>query len=152
MKRQRNPGMAADKTSRIALRFVKATATTAALLLAACQSGGPKDYAEFHAAQDPVHVADRIADNVGACWIKGQAAFVDYTYASELTSYANRPRVLIVPKKDPHGLPKLVIEASAAKRGSSVKLFGPLMGGPEAAAISRDVERWAGGATGCSGA
>ena len=107
MKPQRNPGTAANRMSRLAFRSIRATAV---LLLAACQSGGPKDYAEFHAAQDPVHVADRIADNVGACWIKGRAAFVEYTYASELTSYANRPRVLIVPKKDPHGLPKLVID------------------------------------------
>jgi hypothetical protein len=99
-----------------------------------------------------VHVAARIADNVGACWIKGRAAFAEYTYASELTSYSNRPRVLIVPKQDPHGLPKLVIEASAAKRGTSVKLFGPLMAGPEAAAIAADVERWTGGATGCPSA
>ncbi len=123
---------------------------TVSALLAACQSSGPQDYAEFHAAQDPVHVADRIADNVGACWIKARPAFAEYTYASELTSYANRPRVLVVPKKDPHGLPKLVIEASAGKRGTSVKLFGPLMAGPEAGTISRDVERWAGGGSGCS--
>ena len=79
-------------------------------------------------------------------------AFAEYSYAPELTSYSNRPRVLIVPKKEPHGLPQLVIEATAAKRGTSVKLFGPLMGTAEAPAITRDVERWAGGASGCSGA
>ena len=61
------------------------------------------------------------------------------SYAPELTSYSNRPRVLIVPKKEPHGLPQLVIEATAAKRGTSVKLFGPLMGTAEAPAITRDV-------------
>ena len=118
-------------------------------LLASCQSA-PKDYAEFHAAQAPVNVATRIAENVRACWFGGErAAFADYSYAPELNSYSNRPRVLIVPKAEPHGLPKLVIEASAAKRGSSVKLFGPLMASSEAPAISRDVQRWASGASGC---
>ena len=118
-------------------------------LLAACQSA-PKDYAEFHAPQAPVNVATRIAESVRACWFGGErSAFAEYSYAPELNSYSNRPRVLIVPKAEPHGLPKLVIEASAADRGSSVKLFGPLMASPEAAAITRDVARWADGATGC---
>ncbi len=118
-------------------------------ILAACQSA-PKDYAEFHAPQSPVNVASRIAENVGACWFGGaRPVFADYSYAPELNSYSNRPRVLIVPKAEPHGLPKLVIEASAAERGSSVKLFGPLMASSEAPAISRDVERWASGGSGC---
>jgi hypothetical protein len=118
-------------------------------IVAACQSA-PQDYAEFHAPQSPVNVASRIAENVGACWFGGaRPAFADYSYAPELNSYSNRPRVLIVPKAEPHGLPKLVIEASAAKRGSSIKLFGPLMASSEAPAISRDVERWASGASGC---
>ena len=119
------------------------------MLLAACQST-PQDYAEFHAPQSPVNVATQIAENVRACWFGGaRPAFADYSYAPELNSFSNRPRVLIVPKAEPHGLPKLVIEASAADRGSSVKLFGPMMGGPEAAAISRDVARWAEGQSGC---
>ena len=120
--------------------------------LAGCQSA-PKDYAEYRAAQDPVTVAARIAENVGACWFKEpRPAFAVLIYAPELTSYANRPRILLVPKNDPAGLPKLVVEVVKAERGASVKLFGPMMGGAEAGAISRDVERWAGGATGCSGA
>ena len=91
-----------------------------------------------------------LAENVRACWFGGaRPAFADFSYAPELNSYAGRPRVLIVEKSDPGGLPKLVIEASKAERGASVKLFGPLMAGGEAPAISRDVERWAGGAAGC---
>ena len=121
-------------------------------LLAACQTGGAsKDYAEFRSAQDPGSTAARIAENVGACWFRGaRPAFADLSYAPELNSFANRPRVLIVSKSDPGGLPKLVIEASAAERGASVKLFGPLMAGGEAAAISRDVERWTASAGGCT--
>ena len=110
----------------------------------------PVDYAEFRSNQDPSAVAARIAENVGACWFAGgRAAFAAYSYTPELTSYSNRPRVLVVGKANPTGLPKLVIEATQADRGSSVRLFGPLMATAEASAISRDVGRWASGSTGC---
>lgn len=123
-------------------------------LLAACQTGGggeTRDYTEFRSAQDPGRVAARIAENVRACWFGGaKPAFAQYSYAPELNSFSNRPRVLIVRKVDPGGLPKLVIEASASGHGASVKLFGPLMASAEAPAIKRDVERWTAGATDCT--
>ena len=147
MKRQRNPGSAPQQSSRIALRFIRATG---AILLAGCQSA-PTDYLAFESRQEPLNVAARIAENVGACWFAAdRPAFADFSYAPELASYSNRPRVLIVEKADPTGLPLLVIEAVEADRGASVKLFGPLMASAEAPAIRRDVERWAGGASGCS--
>jgi hypothetical protein len=122
----------------------------AAFLLAACQSAPQNDYHEIRAAQDPHSVAGHIATQVGACWFAGaRPAFAAYSYAPELNSFAGRPRVLIVPKSDPTGLPKLVIEASQAKEATSVKVFGPLMASAEGPAISRDVARWAGGAAGC---
>jgi hypothetical protein len=127
------------------------TVATAALafLLAACQTA-PKDYAEFRSGQDAMTTAARIAENVGACWFSGdRTAFADYSYAPELTSYSNRPRVLIVPADDPAGLPVLIIEASREDRETRVKLFGPLMASAEATPIARDVERWAGGSSGC---
>ena len=121
------------------------------VLLSACQTGGAsRDYAEFRSSQNPGATASRIAENVRACWFGGErSAFAQYSYAPELNSYSGRPRVLIVPRADPAGLPKLVIEASAAEHGAIVKLFGPLMASAEAAAISRDVARWTGGASGC---
>ena len=73
-------------------------AAALALILTACQSA-PPDFAEFSSPQSPVNVATRIAENVGACWFGGaRPAFADYSYAPELNSYSNRPRVLIVPK------------------------------------------------------
>jgi hypothetical protein len=85
-----------------------------------------------------------------ACWFSGaRPAFAGYSYAPELNSFSGRPRVLVVQKSDPGGLPKLVIEATEAGRGSAVKLFGPLMATNEASAISRDIGSWTGGATGC---
>ena len=121
-------------------------------LLAACQTGeASRDYAEFQSRQDPGTTAARIAERVRVCWFGGaRPEFAAFSYAPELNSFANRPRVLIVPKADPGGLPKLVIEASVSGHGASVKLFGPLMAGGEAAAIGRDVERWTAGASGCT--
>ena len=125
-------------------------AALATLALAACQTS-PTDYLEYRSRQDPMTTASRIADNVGRCWFSGErTAFADYSYAPELASVANRPRVLIVPADNPTGLPVLVIEASRESRETRVKLFGPLMASAEAGAIARDVERWSGGATDCS--
>jgi hypothetical protein len=137
-------GSASEKTPAVIIL------AAAALLLAACQSG-PKDYLEYRSPQDPVTVAARIAENVGRCWFAGgREGFSALAYSPELTSYSDRPRVLIVPKAEPHGLPRLVIEASRAKRGASVKLFGPMLASGEAPALARDVERWAGGGSGCA--
>ena len=127
-------------------------ALAVASLLAACQTPVTphRDYAEFGAAQDPTTVASHIADRVGACWFKAnRPGFAGLSYAPELNSYANHPRVLIVPKKAPHELPRLVIEVTRTARGSSVKLFGPLMATPEARPIARDVQAWVGGSSGC---
>ena len=57
--------------------------------------------------------------------------------------------MLIVDKADPTGLPQLVIEVVSAKRGSDVRLFGPLMDTGEADRIRRDVGFWAGGGRTC---
>jgi hypothetical protein len=131
------------------MRRLPSAVAALALAVPACQTA-PKDYAEFGSRQDPVTTAARIAENVGACWFAdSRVAFADYSYAPELTSYSGRPRVLIVPADDPAGLPVLVMEASREDRETRVKLFGPLMASAEASAITRDVERWASGATGC---
>jgi hypothetical protein len=125
-----------------------AAAAAAAIVLAACQTA-PQDYVLLHANQAPLDVAERIANNVGSCWFDGEnAAFADYSYAPELSS-SERPRVLIVEKADPSGLPQLVIEVVKAKRGADIKLFGPLMATDAAAAIRRDVALWAGGGRTC---
>ena len=127
------------------------TLLTGAAALAACKTAEPaRDYAEFRSSGDPAATAATLADNVEACWFRaGRPAFSGLIYVAELASQSNRPRILVVDEADPTGLPKLVIEASAAERGASVKLFGPLMATAEAGAIRRDVERWAGGASGC---
>ena len=118
-----------------------------ALALAACQSV-PKDYVQFHAGRDAASVAGHIADKVGACWFDGKhEAFANYSYAPE--PGLSSTRILIVPKEEPHGLPALVVEVLKAKRGTDVRLFGPLMQTENANTIRNDIMRWTGGARNC---
>jgi hypothetical protein len=118
--------------------------------LAGCTTRAP-DYLEYAAYQDTNTVANRIAARVGACWFNGgNGAFARFAYAPELNSFSGRPRILIVPKDDPAGLPRLVIEVSQGKRATVVKLFGPLLANARGNAIQRDVERWADGGTDCA--
>jgi hypothetical protein len=128
---------------------VRRVAAVAALafLLAACQTA-KQDYILFHAGQDPDAVAKHIAERVGVCWFDGKRkAFEPYSYAPEVGSSSTR--ILIVPKEAPHGLPALVVEIRNAKRGTDVRLFGPLMQTGESDGIRRDVMRWTGGARDC---
>ena len=121
-----------------------------ATALAACTTRAP-DYLEYAAYQDTNTVASRITERVGACWFEdGNDAFARFAYAPELNSFSGKPRILIVPKSDPAGLPQLVIEVSEGKRATVVKLFGPLLATSRGTAIQRDVERWADGGTDCS--
>ena len=122
--------------------------TLAALAVAACQTT-EGNYIQYHANQDPLNLAEHIANHVGTCWFgEGDTAFAEYSYAPELSS-STRPRVLLVNKSDPEGLPHLVIEVLKAKRGSDVRLFGPLMATERAPTIQEDVQRWTGGARDC---
>lgn len=120
------------------------------LALASCRSAPPVDYTGLRSAQDPVSTISRISDAMRDCWFgAGDPAFAGYIYAPELNSFAGRPRVLVVSKSDPGGLPKLVVEASKADQGTEVRLFGPLLTTASAASIHADIARWAAGATSC---
>jgi hypothetical protein len=117
------------------------------VLLAACQTA-KENYIQFHAGQDSSTIASHMAERVSACWFAGnRKTFEPYSYAPEAGSTSTR--ILIVPKEAPHGLPALIIEVRNAKRGTDVRLFGPLMQTGDADAIRRDVMRWTGGARDC---
>lgn len=103
----------------------------------------------MHANQDALNAAQHIASMVGTCWFNdGNSRFAEFSYAPELSS-SERPRVLVVDKADPSGLPKLVIEVRRAKRGSDVRLFGPLMDADQSERIRSEVAFWAGGGRSC---
>ena len=58
-------------------------------------------------------------------------------------------RILIVPKDGAARAAGAVVEVRSAKRGTDVRLFGPLMQTGDADSIRRDVMRWTGGARDC---
>ncbi|MBZ8134697.1 hypothetical protein [Afifella sp. IM 167] len=123
-------------------------AAAAAALLAACSSGA-KDYLSYSAGSEPHAVASRIADAMRQCWFAGDAAFSGFIYAPEINSYSGRPRILILRKGEPGGLPQLVVGAEADGRGSEVKLFGPLLATASGPRIRADIARWSAGNTTC---
>jgi hypothetical protein len=130
--------------------IVSGRAAILAITLSGCATSAP-DYLEYAAYQDANTVASRIAERVGACWFTdGNDAFSRFSYAPELNSFSGKPRILLVPKANPAGLPQLVIEVSEGKRATVVKLFGPLLATARGSAIQRDVERWTDGGTECS--
>ena len=133
-------------------------AAAAAFSLGACQSkeGGPSSTLSLQSKQSPSDAVTHIARVAQKCWFQSKdAAFSGYRLAAEVNSYAGRPRFLLVPRKNPGGLPELVVQAE--KRGDSasgsytgVETYGPLLSGPHGKRITGDVERWANGSSDCS--
>ena len=124
-------------------------AFTAVSMLSACQTASkPRPQGTITVSRAALPVMERVALGARECWFRsGDPAFKTYKLAPELTSQNGRPRILIVPAKNPNGLPLAVIEAT----GNPAKLsaFGPLMAQPLGKRIMSDVNRWVAGADGC---
>ena len=125
-------------------------AFAALTMLAACQTSAPKPRPQGSVVvgRAALPVMERVALGARECWFRsGDPAFKAYKLSPELTSQNGRPRILIVPAKNPNGLPLAVVEAS----GNPAKLsaFGPLMNQPLGKRISSDVNRWVAGGDSC---
>ncbi|MFK7901814.1 MAG: hypothetical protein AB8B49_03125 [Nitratireductor sp.] len=91
-----------------------------------------------------------IAKAAQTCWFKSKdPAFKTYRLATEVNSHSGRPRILLVPKNKPSGLPKLVIEGQTQNARTTINAFGPLLSGALGARINQDVQRWAIGKKDC---
>ncbi|GGA84491.1 hypothetical protein GCM10011491_10020 [Brucella endophytica] len=85
-----------------------------------------------------------------SCWFKSNdPAFRPYRLAPELNSFTGRPRILVVPGKNPTARPLLVVQAEG--RPAKLEAFGPLMHQANGGRISSDVRRWAAGDSRCAG-
>ncbi len=116
-----------------------------ALPLASCQQT-PKKAPGI----SPQTMMVRVARQAQQCWFKqNDPAFAEYSMATELNSHAGRPRVLIVPKSNPTGLPKLVIQAERNVGITDVATFGPLLDSKDGARIQNSISKWAGGGKNC---
>lgn len=133
-------------------RLLAACALGAAVVVSACQSGGPAaglDQVSRPGDNSALSTMERIAVAAQACWFKSNnPAFAGLAMSPELTSFSGKPRVLAVPRGNIGGLPKLVVEAQG--KPARLSAYGPIMQGPHAAAISADINRWAAGGNSCS--
>jgi hypothetical protein len=132
--------------------FTIALPCLAALALAACQ---PEAKVRQSVAAAPARAAlpvmERIALGARECWFRSKdKAFAKYRLAPELTSMTGKPRILIVPARNPNGLPLAVVEAQG--NPARMQAFGPLMAEPLGDRIRADVNRWANGSESCAAA
>jgi hypothetical protein len=121
------------------------------LALQACQTSRETDPVAASPARGALPVMERVALGARECWFRSDDKdFAKYRLSPELTSMTGKPRILIVPARNPNGLPLAVIEA----QGNPARLsaFGPLMEGALAPRIRADVNRWASGNDGCGAA
>ncbi len=115
------------------------------MALAGCQQTG-----SMRNSESPRSMMVRVASQAQACWFKrNDPAFAEFRMATELNSHSGRPRILIVPKNNPAGLPKLVVQAQRNAGITGVATFGPLLDSDNGARIQNDVSKWAGGSKSC---
>jgi hypothetical protein len=117
--------------------------TVVAALLAACQS---KPVAQT--SPSALDVMERVAVAANRCWFKsGDAAFKTYAFAPELTSFSDRPRILLTRKGSSDIRPLLVVQAEG--KPARLSAFGPMMNEQIAGRVNADVKRWAAGNSNC---
>ncbi len=116
--------------------------------LAACQTGSPSASLSINTKDSPVKAISSIAQIAQKCWFKsGDRAFKGMRISNEVNSYAGRPRILLVKRSDPNGLPLLVVQAETKGNTTSgtytnIQTFGPLLQTNSGKRITDDVSRW----------
>lgn len=120
------------------------------MFLSACQSGTPSQGLNLTSDTKPVITIAAIGKTIQKCWFKtGNPIFKPFKMANESNSYAGRPRLLLVPKNNPGGLPKLVIQAEKKNGVTQIEIFGPLLSSNNGSIIAKDLKFWATGNTKC---
>ena len=123
--------------------------------LAACQTGSPSASLSIKTKETPVNAITSIARTAQKCWFKsGDKAFNGMRMSNEVNSYAGRPRILLVKRSDPNGLPLLVVQAETKGDTTSgtftnIQTFGPLLQTNNGKRITDDVSRWSKKNTNC---
>jgi hypothetical protein len=100
--------------------------------------------------RSPLDVMTLVAKGSQKCWFDGKnATFLPFRMADERGSHSGRPRILVVPKNNPGGLPKLVVQAERTGGQTRVSAFGPLLTGAGGAKLSGQINSWAAGSDAC---
>ncbi|WP_420961914.1 hypothetical protein [Brucella sp. IR073] len=132
--------------------FLAIAAVAALVSLTACQSERkPEPRARIVSRENTaLATMERVALAANSCWFKSKdAAFRPYRLAPELNSFSGRPRILVVPAKNPADRPLLVVQAEG--NPARLETFGPLMHQSNGKRIASDVHRWAAGDNRCAG-
>lgn len=132
--------------SNVPIRFCMLALAAA---LAACQAAPPPRSAPAGKSA-ALAMMETIALSAQRCWFASRdPAFRAYRMANELNSFSGRPRILLVPARNPESRPLLVVQAEGAP--AKVDAFGPLMQDALGARIGADLKRWMAGSPGCAG-
>jgi len=120
-------------------------------LLTACQSDRPSDGLVLSTSAKPVTLVASIGKTIQKCWFKSKnPTFLRFRLANEVNSLSGRPRLLLVPKNKPTGLPLLVVQAEKTGGRTQLQAFGPLLSTDAGKAISTDLRNWTAGQTSCA--
>ncbi len=118
--------------------------------LPACQSGGDARGLNLSTSTQPLTIIASIGKTIQKCWFKsGDPVFSKFRMANESNSHSGRPRLLLVPKNKPTGLPSLVVQAQKTDGKTEITAFGPLFSTKAGNAITADLKNWAAGETAC---
>ncbi|MVA97798.1 hypothetical protein GN330_11135 [Nitratireductor sp. CAU 1489] len=120
------------------------------LLAAGCQAGpsGPGSMSA-PGKSAALKTMEHIALAVQSCWFASRdPAFKPYRMADELNSFSGRPRILLVPARNPEARPLLVVQAEGDP--AKVDAFGPLMGDKLGNRAAADLRRWTAGSKACA--
>ena len=134
------------------MRQSAAIAVVVAVILAGCTSTPkPAQQSKRPKSESAQTLMVRVAKRMQACWFKGKdPAFKKYKMATEINSYAGKPRVLIVPKNKPTGLPKMVVQAERIGGRNVLTSFGPLTQSSNGGRLTSAIRKWERGGTSCA--
>ena len=122
----------------------------AVLALTACTQTKPAKVRSPAPSQTPQSLMLNVAKQVQACWFKKKdPAFTKFKMATELDSYSGKPRILIVPRNNPGGLPKLVAQAEKRSGRTQFSSFGPLLQTSNGPRINASLRAWSRGSKTC---
>ena len=125
------------------------------IIVSSCQTGAPSEALSVRSNEKPTPLIVAVAKNAQKCWFKsGDGTFKAYKLANEVNSHSGRPRILLVPRNNPGGLPQLVVQAEQKGSASSgtytnIQAYGPLLGTSSGKRITDDVKRWSSGNSAC---
>ncbi|MFD0918088.1 hypothetical protein ACFQ14_16920 [Pseudahrensia aquimaris] len=134
------------------MRVSETLGTIAALVfLAGCNAKTPADSVSSDRSANPQVTMTRVAKAMRNCWFtKKDPALRGFSMSPELNSLSGKPRILIVPRNNPGGLPKMVVQAERIGGRTQLTSFGPLVQSNDGPRLVAAVNNWGRGRTACA--